>query len=106
VLLRGLTLLVRTGNKPGAHPAVRRLLAPTRHPHGDTLLMCAAGSQILYSFLMMPQTLPPSYVRFIQKALGKDQQLIDAFQVGRRGRVAPAAAPQGGAPAAACPGAY
>jgi hypothetical protein len=43
--------------------------------------MCAASSQILYSFLMMPQTLPPSYVRFIQRVLGKDRALIDAFQV-------------------------
>jgi hypothetical protein len=81
VLLRGLTLLVRTGNKPGAHPAVRALLAPSRHPHGDTLLMCLASSQILYSFLMMPQTLPTSYVRFIQKALGKPEHVVQAFRV-------------------------
>ena len=30
VMLRGLTLLVRTGNKPTANPIVRKLLAPTR----------------------------------------------------------------------------
>ena len=30
VLLRGLTLLVRTANKPSANPVLRRLLAPTR----------------------------------------------------------------------------
>lgn len=68
IVLRGLTLLVRTGSKPGAHPAVRAALAPSRWRHGDVALMCAAASQILYSFAMMPQTLPPSYVRFISKA--------------------------------------
>lgn len=68
IMLRGLTLIVRCGNQPDASPAVRRLLAPTRLRHGDTALMCAAASQILYSFAMMPHTLPTSYVRFIVKA--------------------------------------
>ncbi|KAG2452403.1 hypothetical protein HYH02_002646 [Chlamydomonas schloesseri] len=72
VLLRGLTLLVRTGNKPSAPPALRALLQPTRAAHGDTLLMCAAASQILYSFIMEPSTLPPSYVRFITRMGGKE----------------------------------
>lgn len=31
-----------------APPALRALLRPTRLAHGDTLLMCAAASQILY----------------------------------------------------------
>ena len=45
VLLRGVTLLVRCGNKPDAPPAVRALLAPTRWRHGDTGLMCLCTSQ-------------------------------------------------------------
>ena len=45
MLLRGVTLLVRCGNKPDAPPAVRALLAPTRWRHGDTGLMCLCTSQ-------------------------------------------------------------
>lgn len=45
ILLRGITLLVRCGNKPDAPPAVRKLLTITRLKHGDTALMCACTSQ-------------------------------------------------------------
>jgi hypothetical protein len=75
ILLRGITLLIRTGNKPRAaarHPLLHAALAPTRLAHGDTLLMCCAASQIVYAFIMMPQTLPPSYVRFIRKQGAKE----------------------------------
>jgi hypothetical protein len=75
ILLRGVTLLIRTGNKPRAaarHPVLHAALAPTRLAHGDTLLMCCAASQIVYAFIMMPQTLPPSYVRFIRKQGAKE----------------------------------
>lgn len=75
ILLRGITLLIRTGNKPRAaarHPLLHAALAPTRLAHGDTLLMCGAASQIVYAFIMMPQTLPPSYVRFIRKQGAKE----------------------------------
>ena len=47
ILLRGITLLVRCGNKPDAPPAVRKLLTATRLKHGDTALMCACTSQVL-----------------------------------------------------------
>ncbi len=46
VLLRGITLLVRCGNKPDVPPAVRKLLTVTRLKHGDTALMCACTSQV------------------------------------------------------------
>ena len=46
ILLRGITLLVRCGNKPNAPPAVRKLLTVTRLKHGDTALMCACTSQV------------------------------------------------------------
>ncbi|GLC40870.1 hypothetical protein PLESTB_000014000 [Pleodorina starrii] len=80
ILLRGLTLLVRTGNKPSAPPALRALLRPTRLQHGDTLLMCVAASQILYSFIMAPSTLPPTYVRFITRMGGKDPTVWAAIR--------------------------
>ena len=49
ILLRGITLLVRCGNKPDAPPAVRKLLTVTRLKHGDTALMCACTSQVSVS---------------------------------------------------------
>lgn len=45
ILLRGITLLIRVGNKERnrrRHPALHAALALTRMQHGDTLLMCAS----------------------------------------------------------------
>lgn len=45
ILLRGITLLIRVGNKERnrqRHPWLHAALAPTRLTHGDTLLMCAS----------------------------------------------------------------
>eukprot|EP00879_Flechtneria_rotunda_P007421 GHRR01007785.1.p1 GENE.GHRR01007785.1~~GHRR01007785.1.p1 ORF type:complete len:317 (+),score=77.84 GHRR01007785.1:584-1534(+) len=75
ILLRGITLLIRVGNKPhnqARHPWVHTTLAPTRLSHGDTVLMCASCSQIIYAFIMHPHTLPASYVRFIRKQGAKE----------------------------------
>ena len=44
-----------------------RLLAPTRWRHGDTLLMCLSTSQIGYSWIMAPDTLPPAYINFLNR---------------------------------------
>ena len=44
-----------------------RLLAPTRWRHGDTLLMCLSTSQIGYSWIMAPNTLPPAYINFLNR---------------------------------------
>lgn len=61
VLLRGITLLVRCGNRPAAAPWKRRLLAPTRWRHGDVALMCLATPQLAYSWMILPSTLPANY---------------------------------------------
>jgi len=82
ILLRGITLLIRTGNRPSAPPLLRALLAPTRMEHGDTLLMSLCCSQIIYAFIMYPQTLPASYVRFIQKQGAKEPYVYKGIQVG------------------------
>lgn len=81
ILLRGITLLIRCGNKPDAPLAVRKALAPTRWKHGDTALMCLATSQITYSWIMMPHTLPKSYVKFLNKHGGRQQWHYDAAKV-------------------------
>ena len=78
LLLRGATLLVRVGNKPGAHPALRAALAPTRVAHGDTALMCAACAQITYSWMVAPHTLPRAFVRFLDKHGGRDASFYAA----------------------------
>ncbi|KAK9806740.1 hypothetical protein WJX72_001016 [[Myrmecia] bisecta] len=80
ILLRGITLLVRCGNKPSAPKPVQLLLTPTRWKHGDTALMCLATSQILYSWMMLPQTLPAAYVRFLNKHGGKERWRCDAIR--------------------------
>ncbi|GAB4820265.1 hypothetical protein N2152v2_007311 [Parachlorella kessleri] len=61
----------RCGNLPGAHPHLRPLLAPTRFEHGDVVLMCLSTVQIAYSWMIKPQTFPPSYQRFLDKQGGK-----------------------------------
>ena len=81
ILLRGATLIIRCGNKPDAPPAVRKALAPTRWAHGDTALMCLATSQICYSWIMMPHTLPSTYIRFLNKHGGRQQWHYNAARV-------------------------
>ena len=55
ILLRGLALLVRCANLPGAHPRLRKMLAATRLRHGDTVLMCLGTMQIAYSWIVLPR---------------------------------------------------
>ena len=81
ILIRGVTLLIRCGNKPDAPPAVRQALAPTRWRHGDTALMCIATSQICYSWIMMPHTLPSAYIKFLNKHGGRQQWHYNAARV-------------------------
>ena len=59
----------------------RRLLAPTRWRHGDTALMCVATSQIGYSWIMRPSTLPSSYVRFLNRHGGAPLSSYKAVRV-------------------------
>ncbi len=58
-----------------------RLLAPTRWKHGDTALMCLATSQIGYSWIMRPSTLPPSYVHFLNRHGGREMWHYEAVRV-------------------------
>ena len=84
VLLRGITLLVRCGNKPTAPKALRSILAPTRWHHGDIVLMCLATSQLGYSWIHMPKTLPPAYNSFLNYHGGKEMYHYDAVRVSQR----------------------
>ena len=80
VFLRGLALLVRCGNLPTAAPWKRTLLAPTRYRHGDVALMCLSTCQFGYSWILLPSTLPSSYVRFLNKHGGKDMWVLEAIR--------------------------
>ena len=57
---------------------IRLLLTPTRWEHGDTLLMCLAASQITYSWIIKPHTLPVAFVRFLNKHGGHELWFYDA----------------------------
>lgn len=80
VLVRGITLLIRCGNKPSSPPLLKRLLAPTRWQHGDTALMCLSTSQIGYSWLMEPSTLPSAYLNFLNRHGGAEVYKYRAVQ--------------------------
>lgn len=80
VFVRGLVLLIRCGNLPGAHPLKRKLLAPTRWAHGDLALMCLSSVQLSYSWMLLPQTLPPSFVRFLNKHGGKEPHVYEGIR--------------------------
>ncbi|CAD7699855.1 unnamed protein product [Ostreobium quekettii] len=80
ILFRGITLLIRCGNKSTAPPLLRSLLTPTRWVHGDTVLMCIACCQILHSFIFMPQAMPRSYVNFIRRHSGKPAYVWQAVR--------------------------
>ena len=47
--------------------------------------MCISASQIIYSFIMMPSSLPSSYVRFLNKAAAKEPWVWKAVQVSLEG---------------------
>lgn len=81
IFLRGITLLIRCGNKVTTQEWLHTLLAPTRMTHGDTLLMCLASSQIIYSFVVIPKTMPRSYVNFINRHALKPRYVWTALRV-------------------------
>lgn len=81
LLLRGITLLVRVGNKPTAPSMIHKALSLTRWQHGDTALMCIACWQILNCYLLTPSTLPPSFIRFLDKMAGFDRWFIPLARV-------------------------
>ena len=81
LLVRALLLCVRLGNRPTSPKALRSLLWISRWKHADTLCMCIASSQVLYSWIMMPHTLPASYVKFLNKHGGKSQDVVKGIRL-------------------------
>ena len=60
---------------------VRRLLAPTRFSQGDVLLMCLAMSQLGFSWIVEPSTLPGSMLKFLNKHGGQSARTMDEIRV-------------------------
>ena len=87
IFIRGLALLVRCGNLPTAAAWKRKALFFTRWVHGDTALVCISTMQIGYSWIVLPSTLPPSYVHFLNKHGGKPLYVYQGVRelVGRKG---------------------
>eukprot|EP00210_Caulerpa_lentillifera_P002890 g2760.t1 len=67
VFVRSLTLLVRCGNRSTKFRFIKFLLSPTRASYGDVVIMCLTTAQIMYSYIMMPHTLPKSYKHFLTR---------------------------------------
>uniref|UniRef100_A0A6B2L4Z8 Transmembrane protein 135 N-terminal domain-containing protein n=1 Tax=Arcella intermedia TaxID=1963864 RepID=A0A6B2L4Z8_9EUKA len=54
--------------------------------HGDTLLFCLASAQIMYAYVMRPETLDDSYYKFIVKSGPIDEVVLQQVRNNNRGR--------------------
>ena len=81
IFVRSLTLLIRCGNHLPRRHVLFSLLWPTRMQHGDVMLMCLSGSQILYSYIMMPHTMPKSYRHFLARHTGREAYVWKTVKV-------------------------
>ncbi|WPT13490.1 hypothetical protein PSENEW3_00001330 [Picochlorum sp. SENEW3] len=66
-------------------PKVRRawiywLLTPTRFAYGDVVLMCLATAQLGYSWVILPSTLPGSYIKFLNTHGGKSPLVLEGIR--------------------------
>ena len=48
--------------------------------HGPILSMCASASVLLHAWLLEPESLPSTYVRFLDRHGGKGRAVVDALQ--------------------------
>ena len=52
----------------------------TLFEHGPVLSMCASASVLLHAWLLEPESLPSTYVRFLDRHGGKGRAVVDALQ--------------------------
>eukprot|EP00808_Paulinella_micropora_P008177 g14227.t1 len=62
----------------------RRVVTPV--PHGETLLFAWGTAQVMYAYVMRPETLPASYWQFIVRAGPIDRCVLDAVRNSNRGQ--------------------
>lgn len=60
-------------------PWARAVAAARRFPHWNAAVMSLSSSQILYSYFMAPDTLPRTYVKFLDRHVGKPRHVVDAL---------------------------
>jgi hypothetical protein len=54
--------------------------------HGDSLLFILTSAQIMYAYVMRPETLPPSYYKFIVRSGPIDECVLDAVRKNNRNK--------------------
>lgn len=59
---------------------IRWLLTPTRFAYGDVVLMCLATAQLGYSWVILPSTLPGSYIKFLNTHGGKSPLVLEGIR--------------------------
>lgn len=61
------------------------LFYPAEWKHGDSLLFILSSAQIMYAYVMRPETLPSSYWRFIVNAGPITKDVLTAVRRNNRG---------------------
>ncbi|KAI5069036.1 hypothetical protein GOP47_0015337 [Adiantum capillus-veneris] len=77
ILLRAAVLASRCGIK-SEH--FGWLFHPLAWQHGDAALMCLSSSQILSAWILKPDSLPSSYISFLNKHGGKDTSIVKCLK--------------------------
>ncbi|KAL2642605.1 hypothetical protein R1flu_010192 [Riccia fluitans] len=83
VLMRAAVLAARCGMKSQQWGWLCR---PLSWKHGDTFLMCLTASQILSAWILKPNSLPSTYVSFLDKHGGKDKRILDVIRIFCQGK--------------------
>ncbi|XVF36715.1 hypothetical protein REPUB_Repub19eG0081900 [Reevesia pubescens] len=77
ILMRAAVLASRCGIKS---KRFGKLCKPLTWKHGDIFLMCLSSSQILSSYILKQDSLPPSYRSFLNKHGGKDTVILQGVK--------------------------
>ncbi|KAG4140739.1 hypothetical protein ERO13_D06G036300v2 [Gossypium hirsutum] len=77
ILMRAAVLASRCGIKS---KRFGKLCKPLTWKHGDIFLMCLSSSQILSSYILKQDSLPPSYRSFLNKHGGKDLVILQGVK--------------------------
>ena len=77
ISLRAALLVGRVLDKMDT-PWARAVTTVRRFPHCETAIMSLSSAQILYSYFLAPNTLPRSYIAFLDRHVGKPRHVVDA----------------------------
>ncbi|PTQ34264.1 hypothetical protein MARPO_0082s0089 [Marchantia polymorpha] len=83
VLMRAAVLAARCGLKSERWGWLCR---PLSWKHGDTFLMCLSSSQILTAWILKPDSLPSTYISFLNKHGGKDTSIVHGIRALAQGK--------------------